>query len=458
MNIEKEILELNLDEIIPNRFQPREKFNEQALNELSDSIKEHGVISPIVVRKIGNKYEIVAGERRFKASQLAGKTTIPAIVANLNDTQSAEVALIENVQRRDLTPIEEAKTYKTILTVGNMTQGQLAERIGINQSTVANKLRLLELDENVQEALLNDKISERHARSLLSLPSKEDQREFLDRITNNRMTVRETDLAIKEKLGVNKNNDAELEIISDESEISNNIPIAQIKPSENINTTNLFNTDIERMKEQATDINVTPPTPDFNNLLKPENAVGIENNTVTPIESYVPIDNNQNEESKTYRFFAPVEEERVLPSNDISNFDNQINNNVIENQPMDVAPTLNTEQIPDDNDGSDGGSSFQSIVTPQNSPLVEPEINIGQPVVNEASFNVEEPMIDINPPLINKIENIGGSQTYVTGDLITAINTVRQCVDTIEKYGFTVDAEEFDFEQMYQIIIKINKK
>ena len=122
MNLDKEIFDIYLKDIMPNRFQPREVFDETALKELSDSIKEHGVIQPILVRKVGDKYELIAGERRFRASELAGKETIPAIVTVMDDKEAAKVALIENLQRKDLSPIEEAKTYQTILRLDNMTQ------------------------------------------------------------------------------------------------------------------------------------------------------------------------------------------------------------------------------------------------------------------------------------------------------------------------------------------------
>ncbi len=207
MEMGKEVLILNLDDVLPNRFQPRIKFNEQNILELADSIREHGVIQPIVVRKIADKYEIIAGERRYKASILAGKTTIPAIVTNLDDRNSAEIALIENVQRQDLTPIEEAISYKKILDMGYINQASLAEKLGKTQSTIANKLRLLNLADEVQEALLEEKISERHARSLLKL-NKEGQLKMLDRIMNERMTVRKTDEEIMKILnGTNTDDD-----------------------------------------------------------------------------------------------------------------------------------------------------------------------------------------------------------------------------------------------------------
>src|SRR5574344_208988 len=196
MNSEKKVYELKIDDLLPNRFQPRIKFNEAAIRELSTSIKEHGVIQPIVVRKIGDKFEIIAGERRYKASILAGKKSIPAIVADLDDVESAEIALIENVQRQNLTPIEEAISYKKIIDMG-YTQSKLADKLGKKQSTIANKLRLLNLTEEVQEALLDEKISERHARSLLRLSDSNNQIEMLNRIINERLTVRKTDEEIE---------------------------------------------------------------------------------------------------------------------------------------------------------------------------------------------------------------------------------------------------------------------
>lgn len=200
MNLEKEIFDISLQDIIPNRFQPREMFDDEALRELSQSIKEHGVIQPIIVRKVGDKYEIIAGERRFRASQLAGKQTIPALVRDIDDKEAAKIALLENLQRSNLTPIEEAKTYQTILKLDNITQEELAQNLGKSQSTIANKLRLLTLDEEVQTALLNSQISERHARSLIGLDL-EKQRELLHKIINEKLTVKGLDEEIMKMTG-----------------------------------------------------------------------------------------------------------------------------------------------------------------------------------------------------------------------------------------------------------------
>ena len=197
---ENKIVYLRLDDILPNRFQPREVFDEEGLEELADSIKEHGVIQPIIVRQVGNKYELIAGERRSKASALAGLTTIPAIIKNMDDKESAKVSLLENLQRKDLSAIEEARTYKRILELDNMTQEDLAKTMGKSQPMVANKLRLLALPEEVQDALIKNQISERHARSLLNIKDKPTQLMLLDRIKKERLTVRELDAEIKKIL------------------------------------------------------------------------------------------------------------------------------------------------------------------------------------------------------------------------------------------------------------------
>lgn len=200
--MDREVVDLYLDDIIPNRFQPREVFNEEALQELSASIKEHGIIQPIIVRKIGDKYEIIAGERRYKASVLAGLTKIPAIIRNLDDKESSKVALLENLQRKDLTPIEEARTYQKILELDDLTQEELGKTMGKSQAAIANKMRLLSLPDEIQEALLQNQISERHARSLLNLSSSEEQIEMLYTIINNRLTVRELDNEIRKIKGI----------------------------------------------------------------------------------------------------------------------------------------------------------------------------------------------------------------------------------------------------------------
>ena len=186
------IINVSVEDILPNRFQPRLAFDEKELNDLSESIVKYGVIQPIVLRQIGDKYEIIAGERRYKATVLAGLKTIPAIINNTDDNTSAEIALLENLQRKNLTVIEEAQSFKKLIDRG-FTQDEISNKLGISQSSIANKIRLLNLPKKVQDALLHNKVSERHARSLLSLNDADMQVEMLDRIIKEKLTVRQTE-------------------------------------------------------------------------------------------------------------------------------------------------------------------------------------------------------------------------------------------------------------------------
>ena len=197
IQMESQILQVPIEDIIPNRFQPRLSFDDASLADLASSIKQHGIIQPLVLRRKNDKYEIIAGERRFKAAKMAGLVSVPAVISNLDDNESAEVAIVENIQRKDLTAIEEARSYQALLDKGYMTQDELARKMGLSQSAISNKLRLLTLDEAVQEAILAEKISERHARTLLKVPSHEKQRELLNKVINERLTVKQLEDEIK---------------------------------------------------------------------------------------------------------------------------------------------------------------------------------------------------------------------------------------------------------------------
>lgn len=197
MNFDANVLQVAIEDIIPNRFQPRLNFEEKSLLELSESIKQHGIIQPLVLRKVGDKYEIIAGERRYKAATMAGLASVPAVISQVDDKTSAEVAVVENIQRKDLSAIEEAKSYKALLDQGYMSQDQLAKKMGLSQSAISNKLRLLSLPEEIQNAVMANQISERHARSLLSIKKKEKQLEAMERVINERLTVRKLDELIK---------------------------------------------------------------------------------------------------------------------------------------------------------------------------------------------------------------------------------------------------------------------
>lgn len=199
------LIEIETDQIIANPYQPRTVFDKDALNELSQSIRENGIIQPMVVRPSRNgKYEIVAGERRFKAACLAGYQKVPCIVQEYSDQQSAEIALIENVQRENLSAIEEAEAYRTLIAMSNMTQAELALRVGKTQSTIANKLRLLKLPEEVQTALREHKLTERHARAMLGMEDEKAIHEMTEKIIQENMTVSQTEKAVKSQAKAKK--------------------------------------------------------------------------------------------------------------------------------------------------------------------------------------------------------------------------------------------------------------
>ncbi len=195
----KNIIQIPIEDIVPNRFQPRLAFNNESLKELAASIKEHGIIQPVVVRRLNDKYELIAGERRYRASKLIGLVSVPAIITEMTDQKSAEVAIVENVQRKNLTAIEEAKSYKALLEQRLMSQEDLAKKMGVSQSAISNKLRLLSLADEVQDAIMNEKISERHARTLLKLKDHPDQIKYLNKIISERLTVKHLEDLIKEE-------------------------------------------------------------------------------------------------------------------------------------------------------------------------------------------------------------------------------------------------------------------
>lgn len=414
MDNNRKVVELPLEDVLPNRFQPRIKFSEDAINELSESIKEHGVIQPIVVRPVGDRYEIIAGERRFKATTLAGLPTIPAIIINLNDKESAEVALIENVQRQDLTPIEEAISYKKILDMGYLKQENLAEKIGKSQSAIANKLRLLNLDEDVQEALLNGKISERHARSLLKLSNKEDQVKLLNKIITERLTVRKTDEEINKMLtGIKeeKNIQNDVEVLnfdepiiipadSSEEVLSNlNIPSNPIiEPSKDLpqsDKDSIINPFLNIESEKKEEL------PRFSDLLKPNNSDKIS------------------EQKQSNFFTAPFEPENT--TKDINPTDYEFNNTLVPNEES---------------------SNKDFTISP----------NFGIPKFDDSIFNADSKNSTISNPVVSSNSEVE------TRNLKMVIDTFRECEKTIEKYGFIVDTEEFDLEDMYQVVFKVHKK
>ncbi len=192
--------ELSVEDIQPNPFQPRSEWNEEQLLQLSESIKESGIIQPIIVRKNTDGYEIIAGERRFRAAQLAGLDTVPVLEREATDDEMLELALVENIHRSNLNPIERAKAYQRFITTFSLTQVEAAKRLGEDRTVVSNHLRLLDLPQDIKQMLVDDQLSMGHARAILSLPSDELRRKLANRAMAGRLSVREVERLVRKHL------------------------------------------------------------------------------------------------------------------------------------------------------------------------------------------------------------------------------------------------------------------
>ena len=399
MNREPLIQNVNIDYIIPNRFQPRLTFDEKSLNELASSIKEHGIIQPLVLRRLGDKYEIIAGERRYKAAQLAGLTEVPAIISNIDDNKSAEIALVENVQRRNLNSLEEAKSYKKILDKEGLTQEELAKKIGVSQSTIANKLRLLNLTSEAQDALMNDKISERHARSLLSVTDPEKQKALLNKVISERLTVRQLDDEIKKES--NPASESTLNHVPSYDELGDvGTPVEETpvtNESENIfnSSNNKFN--FESAKEDK---------PETLDLMAEE-----------------PVNESKEEKVK--------EEVQPSPGFNLFNFSN------------------NTPEYP----------SLEDEVTNMN---MEPMDRLEEFTPFNNGVNKDEPLESLDAPLDKVKEEEKPVEPPKKKILENNLDSVKEAyndfVNELKEAGYNVSSEDFDFEDLYQMIIKIEKQ
>ena len=460
MEDERKIILLDVNDILPNRFQPRIKFREDSLNELSESIKKYGVIEPIVVRPIGDKYEIIAGERRYKACLLAEKTKVPAIVTSLDDKDSAEVALIENVQREDLTPIEEAVSYKKILEMGYLTQEDLAAKLGKNQGTVANKLRLLNLTEEVQEALLEEKISERHARSLLKLKNEKQQIDMLNKIIENRLTVRRTDEEI-EKVLSNTEGKGEMKMndfnpfVTNTTE--NSIPefnaFEEVKPVEEVNKVEELNPgfmDVNKIEETAQDINIERPQADMASLLTPTEMPEPEKveevQEVEPVE-VEPTPVQEEPQSKFFNipFTEEIEPESTTVQSDEDAFASSLK--ALSQEPQ----AFNFNFTPVDNTPVEESQPESAPL--QEEPTIlplqpEPEFNFAG-VLNETSS--DNSIAEVQPQDVLEVK------PEQTNNLMDALNVIRNCGRQLEEMGFKVNLDEIDLSDTYQVTFNIVK-
>ena len=424
MDNNSEVVYLYLDDIIPNRFQPREVFDEQALKELAVSIKEHGVIQPIIVRKVDNKYEIIAGERRYKASTMAGLTKIPAIVKNLDDKESSKVALIENLQRRDLTPIEEARTYQKILELEDeMTQEELAATMGKTQSSVSNKLRLLALPDEVQDALLNEKISERHARSLLNIENANDQVKMLNRIIEEKLTVRELDKIIKGEKDETIGSVASLEAENESPSVAQEGAKEETKEEtsdseEKASEESKGEETVEEEKKESTD---------------DEDDVNI-NALIRDIS-----DDNNNEDSSTGGNSA-------VSTPSIGNIDlSKLSN------PFDKPKTDDPEPAPEpaEEKPSDNSNVSSTIETPK---LNIPNLNLDlKGLDTKINAKPEEKPAEEKPSTPAPTSAAGG-------DYQKALADFKNLVEPYKTSGVVKDYKEFEFGNYVTLTIRINKK
>ncbi len=491
-NNNREVVEISVEDIIPNRFQPRLTFDPEALNDLASSIKEHGIIQPLVVRRLQDKFEIIAGERRFKAASLIGLKTVPCIIMNLNDNESAEVAIIENIQRKEMTPLEEAKSFKKLLDKGYLTQEELAKRMGKSQSAISNKLRLLNLDEVVQEAILNGKISERHARSLLRVDNKEEQRKILAEIIEKRLTVKQTDELIKEKFG-----DANMEEhVDNENNIINNIfrkePVNNSPVSESVQNMNLSTPTIKLPVEDViesnpqknimsniwepakptSEVNTTPnygaPSPkDSLNIFRfdtevPQNTEQELKNVISPSvfsnddtnNANVPNLNN-NINTNTSSIFSNTNEQNMfkpVENNNISNMDsivtlqdNQIINQDAQNQDNNLNSIFSNNNNSINLDINNIKNNAESINQPEK-PTVDMSnlLKSSDKPINK--FFVD---LDIDPNQLNKLT--------LEPKIQNSVNTINRCIEDLKLQGINITKEEENKIDKYEIIIRIDK-
>ena len=446
-----EVVQLYLDDIIPNRFQPREVFDEKALKELAVSIKEHGVIQPIIVRNVNGKYEIIAGERRYKASALAGLTKIPAIIRNLDDKESSKVALLENLQRKNLNPIEEARTYQKILELDQMTQEQLANTMGKSQSSVANKIRLLSLPDEIQDDILKERISERHARALLNVEDPKVQKELVEKIVTTKMSVRALEEEIKERFPRGKD--------------AADIPI-----------------DVTAQASSGVFLNTTPLTPTANVIQEDVSNYGkvvIAPPKEMQEEQKFEPEPEEEEEISTSRFVNYGEIGKDINTN--SSMNGVELPNVAASYDVDTIRNTATDIKPSSTSGA-ALDNLLNIAQPVTNPISKeerqqkedyfslptniPAITIGEEdIPSKAEPNIANPVIPpvINNPVIAPVNNeepvlpsiIQPGETY---SVETAMERVKEVVEELKNHGIKITADEMNFPKSYQVIIKIEKE
>ena len=435
---EEKILQVPIEDIIPNRFQPRLAFDDDSLRDLADSIKQHGIIQPLVLRRKNDKYEIIAGERRYKAARMAGLVSVPAIISNLSDQASAEVAIVENVQRKDLTAIEEAKSYQALLDKGYMTQEELAKKMGL-----------------FQQAVIKEQISERHARSLLKVKDHEMQKVLLNKIITERLTVKQLEDEIKK-------------VVVDTP--ASDTPSAQDQPTPNISA-NILTPQVEAPKPMNSLESIEQSTANainaINSLMNMSSPKENTPEALEPTKTDAPTQNTSNTNV--------VDTDDIPIIKSTPNIENIVNNAVdialLNNSgTQTVAPTIQANQ-PNPN------VDIKAPVTPfSQEPEKMPSKFFNYLESQAANLDLDEkPTTFELPPaeeppkpvdLINQTDNIEMLDDFVVpttpsdNGKIMNNDYLDQVIKTVRGLNFDSDKvviEEMNLPTEYQITIKIKK-
>lgn len=513
----KEVINVNVEQIMPNRYQPRDNVDQKKLESLASSIRKHGMIQPIILRQVGNMYEIVVGGRRYEASLLAGFRQVPAIIVNMDDKEMAELTLTENMQRQELSPIEEAKSYRKLQEENNLNIADISKQVGKDESIINNKLKLLSLAPEVQNALLNNLISEGHAKILLKIEDKDKQVEILNKIIKERLPVKDTNTYVSNLNLIDQNIEN-----YPESEIPHNTDTVRLSDLNNENlsiksalndlelvdtNSTLFNDNDQIIKEKKEETNM-----DMNSL----NQAAQNNVPNQPQDQIMNQNMNMNANmnaSNDSRFFPSFDEAPAnmnvpnnmqSPNQEMPNFNQnfmtntsptpptpepnpipnfglnmapptpQVNNGFnpntapINEQPSNMpstVPTFDNNIGPVNNFGTNQQEQYNQA--PINNGQIDPLSNTMNPMgANTMTSPTENPIPDFRvEPSTPAMPNINHPtpepnipvETPSLVDITPAINNTRTFITTLESMGFKVLTEESDNSTEYIITIKIQK-
>ncbi len=439
---EDKIINISITSIVPSDNQPRKNFDEKTIDNLANSIKQYGILNPILVRPHNGTYEIIAGERRYRAAKKLGLSVVPVIIKPIDDLELSEIALIENIMRENLTPIEEATAYKEILETSSINESTLAQKLGKTQSTISNKIRLLSLPPEVQKALNEKKISERHARTLLQLKNSSEQINYLNRIISDKLTVKELEELIKNNISDEETINTTIQSIMNSIK-KDNINKKEEKESDNMNQGNFFP-------------NFNQPTPNTQNN---ENTNPLT--TPEPMPNLTPLTPNTQNMATTQPSFAmpsfnstptaPNNQMTNEPQNNINNIPQFTNNNPTPNdqivpnvEPL-FTPTIDTPLPNNQNPYVPEVENTNSLPTPTISSTPEPaENNIPTtpiiediPLFNNITANQQTPT-DPTPayeiPVSTSTQETNNNQPLVPENTTTPVETTPDNLNKTKEF------------------------